>query len=156
MAIIDFLKSATKVYDPSLHELSIAGLVIDAVTQIRVVTPPITKTMGGTHPIYSMVVKSTTSPANVTFDILPTSLAVDKLFALSAYLEQYGGFFDVVVKRSGSIILQGSGYFESNPNELLNMEGNELTFVLMVNQYNSSSQTIQSLGPNSLEAFLQN
>lgn len=155
MAIIDFLKTATKVYDPSLHEISIGDLILDGVTSINSTSPSIAKTISGTHSIYSCVVQEHTKPTTVSFNVLPTAFCIDNLFNLINYLEQNGGFFDVIVKRSGRIVIQGTGWFEQKPNENLSSDASDLTFTVMVNQHNTPTQTINSLGPTSLENFLE-
>jgi len=131
MAVIDFLKKATRVYDPSQNKIFIAQLEILGATSISVAYQPHYRLMNGTSPIYNAVVKEHLKPARVSVSLLQTSDSVGKLYQLENHIRNNGGTFEIQVVKSGKPILIGNAIFEQMPNESLEETASDMTFTFI-------------------------
>lgn len=131
MAVIDFLKKATRVYDPSQNSVSIARLDVVGVTKVSIDYQPHYRLMNGTSPIYNAVVKEHLKPTRVSVSLLQTSDSVNKLYQLETHIRNNGGTFEIQVIKSGKVVLLGNAIFEQMPNESLEETASDMTFTFI-------------------------
>lgn len=131
MAVIDILKKATRVYDPSQNSIIIAQAIMLGVTKITVDYQPHYRLMNGTSPIYNTVVKEHLKPARVSVSLLQTSDSVNKLYQLENHIRNNGGTFEIQVVKSGKPIMIGNAIFEQMPNESLEETASDMTFTFI-------------------------
>lgn len=131
MAVIDFLKKATRVYDPSQNKIIIAQLEMVGATKISVDYQASYRLVNGTSSVYNAVVKEHIKPARVSVTLLQTSNSVNKLYQLENHVRNQGGTFEIQVVKSGKPILIGNAMFEQLPNESLEETASDMTFTFI-------------------------
>ena len=131
MAVIDFLKKATRVYDPSQNKIIIAQLEMVGATKISVDYQASYRLVNGTSSVYNAVVKENIKPARVSVTLLQTSDSVNKLYQLENHVRNQGGTFEIQVVKSGKPILIGNAMFEQLPNESLEETASDITFTFI-------------------------
>ena len=131
MAVIDILKKATRVYDPSQNKVFIAELEMTGATRIIVDYQPRYRLVNGTSSIYNAVVKENLKPATVSVSLLQTSGSVQKLYQLEDHIRNNGGTFRIDVIKSGKPVLIGNAMFASLPNESLEENASDMTFTFI-------------------------
>jgi hypothetical protein len=155
MALLDFLKQKTKVYDPSENSLSIAGLELDAITRIVVTHQPMNKIIEGTHSSYATVIRRHLQPIIITVNIMPSAACMPKVMQLYQYVKEYGCFFDLVVKRSGDIVFQGSSTFEKKNDYDIQNESSDYTFTFICNAHGSPTESVAIVGDFDISDFTE-
>lgn len=131
MAVIDFLKKATRVYDPSQNKIIIAQLEMVGATKISVDYQASYRLVNGTSSVYNAVVKEHIKPARVSVTLLQTSDSVNKLYQLENHVRNQGGTFEIQVVKSGKPILIGNAMFEQLPDESLEETASDMTFTFI-------------------------
>lgn len=131
MAVIDLLKKATRVYDPSQNRVVIAQLEMVGATKISIDYQASYRLVNGTSSVYNAVVRENIKPARVSVSILQTSDSVNKLYQLENHVRTNGGTFEIQVVKSGKPILVGNAMFEQLPNESLEENATDMTFTFI-------------------------
>ena len=147
MAILDFLKkSGTLVYDPSENSISVAGLVLDGVTNIDIKYEDITKVIYGTHGSYNTVVKVNPKCAVVTVSLLPVARCLLDLKRLSDYTKTSGGFFEILIIKNKEIEAQGKSWITKFPDQSITQDGAEVSYQFGIDLYQSPVITALNSG----------
>ena len=131
MAVIDLLKKATRVYDPSQNRIFIAQLEMTGATRISVEYQPRYRMMNGTNAIYNCAVKEHLKTAKVSVSFLQTSDSVNKLYQLENHVRTNGGTFELQVIKSGKPVILANAMFENLPNESLEETASDMTFTFI-------------------------
>jgi hypothetical protein len=71
--LLDILKKPTQVYDPSKNLVTIGGMDLIGVTDIKIDYPPTTRVIQGTSSKYNCFIRETIRPAKLTVSLLNTS-----------------------------------------------------------------------------------
>lgn len=147
MSIMDFLKkSSTLVYDPSKNSISVAGLVLDGVTNIDIKYEDITKVIYGTHGRYTTIVKQNPKCAVVTVSLLPVARCLLDLKRLNDHTRTVGGFFEIIVVKNKIIEAQGKSWITKFPDQSITQEGSDVSYQFGLDLYQSPTISSQNLG----------
>lgn len=142
MAITDFLKKTkTAVYDPSSNSVSIAGIILDGVTNISIKYPDQYKTVEGVNGSYTAVVRLHDKSAKLSVDLLPTAQCLANLHKLMLYIRQNGGMFEIIILNNGVNVLQGVSWFLTIPDYTLTQDATDVNYTFGVNLYKSPTFT---------------
>lgn len=156
MALFDFLKKSTKVFDVSENKLFIAGLEVDGVVSVALNRQEYTKTIQGTHGTYTTVVRRHANPATLSITLLPTSVASVKINQLASYNLEYGVFFDVVLVKNKEVVLKGTAWFQSLNNETITDQADDINYTLGINITFAAGERGVNTGVLDLSDFVPN
>jgi hypothetical protein len=129
--LLDILKKPTQVYDPSKNLVTIGGMDLIGVTDIKIDYPPTTRVIQGTSSKYNCFIRETIRPAKLTVSLLNTSPSAERLYQLHSYLRTNIGLFEVVVVKNGQVVLIASSSFESLPNDDIGTDAADLKFTFI-------------------------
>lgn len=137
-SITDYLKKTTKVYDASQNSITVAGMALDGITDIKIKYEEITKKVYGTHGSYTTIVKAYPKCAEVTVSLYPVANCLLDLKRLEHFTQTSGGFFELIVSKNGDIILQGKSWMIKYPDQSVDQDGSDVTYVFGVDLYTQS------------------
>ncbi len=138
--LLDILKKPTQVYDPSKNLVTVGGMDLIGVTDIKIDYPPTTRVIQGTSSTYNCFIRETVRPAKLVVSILNTSPSVERLYQLHQYLQVNLGLFEVTVAKNGQVVLIANSSFESLPNDDIGVDAADLkfTFICDYTQYDKA------------------
>lgn len=141
-SIADYLKKTTKVYDASTNSITVAGLELDGITDIKIKYEEIARIVYGTHGSYNTVVKAHPKCAMVTVSMYPAANCLTDLKRLEHFTKTVGGYFELVVVKNGAIELQGTAWMSKVPDQSVDQDGSDVAYEFGVNLYSSSNATV--------------
>jgi hypothetical protein len=144
MALVDYLKRKTKVFNASDNSITVAGITLDGVMSISVGTLEEYKVVDGVSSIYSVPVKMHNNVIKTEVVILPTANCNNQLWELRNYIAANGGMFNIEVVSNGYIVLSGVSWFVSTPSYNLSSEPQDLLWVFNTNLATDISSVVFS------------
>jgi len=144
MALVDYLKRKTKVFNASDNSITVAGITLDGVMSISVGTLEEYKVVDGVSSIYSVPVKMHNNVIKTEVVILPTANCNNQLWELRNYIAANGGMFNIEVVSNGYIVLSGVSWFVSTPSYNLSSEPQDLLWAFNTNLATDISSVVFS------------
>ena len=129
MALLDVVKKVTGIetYDASDSDVIVANHPLSDFTRVSVAITETSKLEVGVDPSYQVPV-STVPTTTISISLLPNSEDVDFLESLQDYIQNNGGYFNIVISNSGKFKGSYSCFFSKSSDVIIDTEPDDETF----------------------------